>query len=94
MRHDLRHCAPQPPASDLDFSIPGKLTMKKSKRRKASENNRTINATWVDSFAFTADETLSAVCLICSDKLANENDVYSVLFIEKKRLCGSRCLFL
>ena len=34
-----------------------------------SEENRTFNATWTDSFAFTAGETGLPVCLICNEKL-------------------------
>ena len=30
-----------------------------------------FNATWADSFAFTADETGLPVCLICYERLAN-----------------------
>ncbi len=45
--------------------------MDKSKKRKASDENRTFNASWTDSSAFTADETGLPVCLICSKKLAN-----------------------
>lgn len=29
----------------------------KSKKQKISEDNRMFNATWADSFAFSADET-------------------------------------
>lgn len=36
-----------------------------------SEENRTFNATWAESFSFTADETGLPVCLICNEKLAN-----------------------
>ena len=45
--------------------------MENSKKRKVSEKNRMFNATWADSFAFTADETGLPVCLICYEKLAN-----------------------
>ncbi|XP_023815961.1 general transcription factor II-I repeat domain-containing protein 2 [Oryzias latipes] len=41
-------------------------------KRKISEDNRTFNATWADSFAFTADETGLPVCLICGEILAND----------------------
>jgi len=65
MRHN-RQCAT--PAS---AQTPGRPTMENSKKRKASEENRTFNATWADSFAFTADETGLPVCLICNQKLTN-----------------------
>lgn len=45
--------------------------MENSKKRKVSEENRTFNGTWADSFAFTADETGLPVCLICNEKLGN-----------------------
>lgn len=64
----------------MRFLSHGKLTMHKSKRRKLSEENKTFNATWVDLFAFTAGKTGLPVCLICGEKLAN-NDAYNVLFI-------------
>ena len=44
--------------------------MENSKKRKVSEENRTFNATWADSFAFTVDETGLPVCLICYEKHA------------------------
>lgn len=47
----------QPLAQELNFSAPGKLTMDKAKKINVSEENRTLNDTWVDSFAFTADKT-------------------------------------
>ena len=45
--------------------------MSKSKKRKVSEEHRTFNASWTNSFAFIADKTGLPVCLICSEKLAN-----------------------
>ena len=46
--------------------------MDKSKqRKKVSEENRTFNAMWADSFAFPAADTGLPVCLICGEKLAN-----------------------
>lgn len=45
--------------------------MEKSKKRKISEENRTLNDAWADSFAFTSDESGLPVCLICGEKLAN-----------------------
>ncbi len=45
--------------------------MEKSKKRKASDENRTFNVSWTDPFAFTADKTGLPVCLICGEKLAN-----------------------
>ena len=41
--------------------------MSKSKKRKVSEENRTFNDSWTNSFAFIADKT----GLICKEKLAN-----------------------
>lgn len=55
----------------LNFLTPGRPTMDKSKKRKVSEENKMFNDTWADSFAFTADETVLPVCLICNEKLAN-----------------------
>lgn len=37
--------------NNLDFLTPGKLTTDKSKKE-----NRAFDATWTDSFAFTADD--------------------------------------
>ena len=45
--------------------------MSKSKKRKVSEEHRTFNASWTNSFAFIVDKTGLPVCLICSEKLAN-----------------------
>ncbi|XP_059819303.1 general transcription factor II-I repeat domain-containing protein 2-like [Hypanus sabinus] len=45
--------------------------MENSKKRKVTEENKTFNDTWTDSFAFTVDETGLPVCLICNEKLAN-----------------------
>ena len=45
--------------------------MSKSKKRKVSEENRTFNDSWTNSFAFIADKTGLPVCLICKEKLAN-----------------------
>jgi len=58
-------------ATPASAQTPGRPTMENSKKRKVSEENRTFNATWADSFAFTADETGLPVCLICNEKLAN-----------------------
>lgn len=69
MHYDVR----KPPARDSNLSIPGELTMAKSKRRKVS--CETFNAMRVDSFASIADDTGSPVCLICVDNLANKNGV-------------------
>ena len=41
----------------------------KFKKRKVSEENRTFDATWADSFTFTAG---LPVCLICCEKPANK----------------------
>lgn len=43
--------------------------MEKSKRRNVCEETRDFNTSWVDSFTFTADETVLPVCLICGDCL-------------------------
>lgn len=43
---DVRHSS----ARDLNISTPSKVSMDKSKKRKGSEENRTLNATWADSF--------------------------------------------
>ena len=45
--------------------------MEKCKKRKISEENRTFNDVWPDSFAFTSDESGLPVCLICGEELAN-----------------------
>ena len=45
--------------------------MSKSKKRKVSEEQRTFNALWTNSFAFIADKTGLPVCLICNGKFAN-----------------------
>lgn len=45
--------------------------MEKCKKRKISEENRTFNDAWADSFAFTSDESGLPVCLICGEKLSN-----------------------
>ena len=42
--------------------------MEKCKKRKISEENRTFNDVWAESFAFTSDESGLPVCLICGDK--------------------------
>ena len=41
--------------------------MEKCKKRKISEENRTFNDAWADSFAFTSDESGLSVCLICGE---------------------------
>uniref|UniRef100_A0A8D2J826 Uncharacterized protein n=1 Tax=Varanus komodoensis TaxID=61221 RepID=A0A8D2J826_VARKO len=65
------HCGP-PLSKCLTLSKNFKRpSMDKTKKRKISEENRMFNGTWVDSFAFTADETGLPVCLICGEKLAN-----------------------
>ena len=58
--------------------------MDKSKKRKVSEENRTFNATWADSFAFTPDETGLPVCLICGEKLANNKKSNVVRHFQNK----------
>ena len=55
----------------VTYFDPGKLAMHKSKKRKVSDENRTFNASWKDSFPYTADKTGLPVCLICVEKLAN-----------------------
>ncbi|XP_067947554.1 uncharacterized protein [Watersipora subatra] len=45
--------------------------MANTKKRKVTEENKTFNPARTDSFAFTADETGSPVCLICNEKFAN-----------------------
>lgn len=45
--------------------------MKKSLKRKVSEENREFNPVWTDSFAFTANDAGLPVCLICGEKLSN-----------------------
>ena len=45
--------------------------MNKSKKRKVFEENRTLNDSWTNSFAFIADKTALPVCLIYKEKLAN-----------------------
>lgn len=46
--------------------------MEKCKKRKISEENRTFNEDWADSFAFSFDESWLPVCLIFGEKLANK----------------------
>uniref|UniRef100_A0A3B4C9Y8 HAT C-terminal dimerisation domain-containing protein n=1 Tax=Pygocentrus nattereri TaxID=42514 RepID=A0A3B4C9Y8_PYGNA len=53
------------------LSTPGRPSMEKCKKQKISEENRTFNDTWADSFAFTSDESGLPVCLICGEILAN-----------------------
>ena len=50
-----------------------------------SEENRTFNATWADSFAFTTDETGLPVCLICNEKLANHKKSNVARHFQNKR---------
>ena len=45
--------------------------MSKSKKRKVSEENRTFNDSWTNSFAFIAHKTGLPACLICNEQLAN-----------------------
>ena len=45
--------------------------MSKSKKRKVSEEQRTFNASWTNSFAFIAGKTGLPVCLTCNEKFAN-----------------------
>ena len=45
--------------------------MEKCKKRKLPEENKTFNDAWVDSFAFTSNESGLPICLICGEKLAN-----------------------
>ncbi len=40
-------------------------------KRKVSEENRAFNATWAESFAFTADKSGLPVSFICGEKLMN-----------------------
>jgi len=42
--------------------------MEKCKKRKISEENRTFNDAWADSFAFTSDESGLPVSCICGEK--------------------------
>ena len=46
--------------------------MDKSKKRKVSEENR-VYSVWTASFAFTSNDAGLPVCLICGEKLANNN---------------------
>ena len=45
--------------------------MEKCKKRKISEENRTFNDAWADSFALTSNESGLPICLICGEKLTN-----------------------
>ena len=45
--------------------------MEKCKKRKISEENRTFNDAWADSFAFISNDSGLPICLICGEKLAN-----------------------
>ena len=40
-----------------------------------SEENRTFNALWVDSFAYTANEADLSVCLMCNEKTKKKSNV-------------------
>ena len=60
--------------------------MSKSKKRKVSEEHRTFNASWTNSFAFIADKTGLPVCLICSEKLANNKKSNVERYFQNKHL--------
>ena len=53
------------------LSTPTRPDIEKCKKRKISEENRTFNDAWADSFAFTSNESGLPICLICGKKLAN-----------------------
>ena len=55
---------------DKQFSFLDKL-----KKRKVSEQNRTSNALWAVSLAFTADETGLLVCLLHVEEKGNNKKV-------------------
>ena len=42
--------------------------MEKCKKRKISEENKTLNDAWADSFAFTSNKSGLPICLICGEK--------------------------
>ncbi|XP_076805287.1 general transcription factor II-I repeat domain-containing protein 2B-like [Clavelina lepadiformis] len=60
--------------------------MSKSKKRKVSEENKTFNDSWINSFAFIADKTGLPVCLICNEKLANNQKSNVERHFENKHL--------
>ncbi|KAL3976511.1 testis-expressed sequence 12 protein [Sarotherodon galilaeus] len=45
--------------------------MKKSQKRKVSEENREFNSAWTYLFAFTANDAGLPVCLICGERISN-----------------------
>ena len=61
-------CARQNAVHLLRLSTPGRPGMEKCKKRKISEENRTFNDAWADSFAFTSDESGLPVSCICGEK--------------------------
>ena len=50
------------------LSTLGRPSMEKCKKRKISEENRTFNDAWADSFVFTSGKSGLLVCLICVEK--------------------------